>query len=78
MASSSKSYSWQAGHSWEAPTWHDDDAAEDGIDYAKVSQEVAGQELFALLVRLKLQATLSARQCCCIAFWASKAGAVGE
>eukprot|EP00969_Alexandrium_andersonii_P363555 15462198-Alexandrium_andersonii.AAC.1 len=83
MASSSSrqpTYSWQSWQSWGAqpgPQWGDleDDAA---VNYNEVPADVAGEELFALLVRLKLSGTLSAKQACLIGFWAHKAGAAGD
>lgn len=55
------------------------DREDDGFfDYDNVAPDVAGQELVSFLVELKLQNTLSAKQCCTLAFWASRAGASGD
>ena len=42
-----------------------------------MSAEVAEVELFDMLVYLKLTYVLSAKQCCVLAFWASKSGSSG-
>lgn len=61
-----------ASGSWADP---DDDVP---FDYASVTQEEAGCELAGLLFKLKVQNILSAKQACTLAFWAAKAGAVGD
>ena len=83
MASSSfSSRSWEGWAPRSEPSssartsWaecEDDDA----LDYANVPADVAGEELYSLLLQLKLTGALSARQTCVLAFWATKAGATG-
>lgn len=51
----------------------DDSGSEDG----EPSPEEAGEELAALLIKLRLQGSLSAKQACVLAYWAAAAGAVG-
>lgn len=48
------------------------------IDYDNISSDVAESEFYSLLVELKLTGVLTAKQCCIIAFWATKAGARGD
>ena len=48
-----------------------------GLDYAAVDADTAGHELMEMLISLKLKSTISARDACVLAFWASKAGAAG-
>jgi hypothetical protein len=80
MASEFKS-SWEGwGSTWSASSCSDrepDDNDDPGIDYANVPADIAAEEFGAMLVDLKLQNVLSARQCCVLAFWASRAGAKG-
>lgn len=59
----------------DGPSWglHGED-----YDYTAVSQDEAGAQLFELLARLKIMSVLSAKQACLVAFWASKAGAIGR
>jgi len=80
MAESSGSgYAWESygplhpGYLEPAPGPWDDS----GSDAAGVSQEEAGEELAGLLIHLRLQGTLSAKQACVLAHWAQAAGAAG-
>jgi len=76
MSASSRSWEGWSASSWlnEEPTGPDDDE----FDYNAVPVDIATEELFLLIVQLKLQGSLSAKQACCIAFWASKSGVQGE
>ena len=74
-------------HTWDAPDWQADAAGvsaardvgdADEFDYRNVDAETAGAELFNLLVDCKRNGLLSAKLACTIAFWASRAGAIGE
>ena len=68
---------------WDRRNWQQGDrrhqAFEDESDfqYASVTADEAGQELFSYLVLLKLSGVLSAKQACVLAFWAHKSGATG-
>lgn len=64
--------SWACGS--EDVPWPED--AKCG-QYEELSGEEAGEELFLVLVELKVRGTLSAKQCCVLAHLASQAGAVG-
>lgn len=72
-------YAWEAygpleaGYGEEVPGAEWDDSASDG----DVPPQQAGEEFADLLVRLRLQGTLSAKQACVLAHWATLAGAVG-
>eukprot|EP00969_Alexandrium_andersonii_P149508 6611105-Alexandrium_andersonii.AAC.1 len=58
------------------PSWADCDG-EEQLDFGNVPADIAGEELYALLVELKVTNVLSARQTCVLAFWASRSGASG-
>ena len=79
MASSSTA-SWEH---WE-PSWAHaapagwDDEADVEFDYNSVTKEQAGEEFVNFLVELKVKGSLSAKQACCLAWWAGKAGCHGE
>eukprot|EP00969_Alexandrium_andersonii_P270334 11948676-Alexandrium_andersonii.AAC.1 len=82
MASSQSSASWEGWDgSWvelEGPRWEEEGPeGDEEIDWAAVTPEMATEEFPAMLVRLKLQGTLSARQVCTLCFWASRAGLGG-
>ena len=49
----------------------------DKVDWDSLQPAEAGQQLSEFLLALKHEGHLSARQCCVIAFWACKSGAVG-
>lgn len=79
-------YANKAMASWEnwAPSWSN--ARHENVvwpedpeppDYSDITAPEAGEELFLTLVEFKLRGLLSARQTCVLAFWASRAGAVG-
>ena len=61
----------------ENRAWSADDLDASELDYNNVSLAVAQEELFNVLVELKLVGKLSAKNCCIIAFWAKHAGASG-
>ena len=65
----------EARPSWAQ--WYDPDDSE-GLDYDTIPGDIAGEELFNMIVDLKLRNVLSARQACVLAFWAYKAGAQGD
>ena len=67
--------SWSGSSVLDA--WGDPDD-ECNFDYANVDATAAGEELFEMLVSLKLEGNISAKQCCVLAFWAHKAGACGD
>ena len=64
--------SWAAA---EDRSWSTDDP---DFDYSSIDAETAGRELVSMLVMLKVMGVLSAKQTCILAWWAAKAGAVGE
>ena len=71
--------------SWEgwAPSWGstatDCEAGDiDDLDYSNVSPDIAAEELASMLIDLKVHNSLSATQCCILAWWASKAGVGGR
>jgi hypothetical protein len=76
-----------SGSSWEGwgPTWAEPEAgaradSDDELleaDYNNIEATDAGEELAAMIVQLKLQSTLSAKQAVVLAFWAARAGATG-
>ena len=79
-ASSSAARSWEGwgepSHDNDAaPTWGDPDYEE--FDYASVPADVAGDELAHMIIQLKHDGKLSAKQACILSFWAEKAGAGG-
>eukprot|EP00969_Alexandrium_andersonii_P294373 13010998-Alexandrium_andersonii.AAC.1 len=61
------------GPDGEQLMWEDDDDF-----YNNCTPQEAGFELASLLMDLKRQGTLSAKQGCLIAFWATRAGAAGD
>eukprot|EP00969_Alexandrium_andersonii_P244068 10784120-Alexandrium_andersonii.AAC.1 len=63
----------------EQPSAPDAGFLESGVedDPEAVSAIEAGEEFGELLIQLKRSGTLSARQACLLAFWASKAGCTG-
>ena len=70
--------------SWETleePSWVSAVAADQldpgELDFNTVSSEFAGDLFVEMLVDLKIGGTISAKVACTLAFWASKAGAVG-
>ena len=46
-------------------------------DYSAISPAQASEELAEMLISMKLRNIISAKQCCVLAFFASKAGAIG-
>ena len=59
------------------------DSGDDGdgpldLDNEQLTEEESSVEFFDLLVELKLKNTLSAKQVCTIAYWATKAGMTGK
>ena len=70
--------SWeQASASWESDS-QDSHADRDPFDYDSLTPAECGQELLELLVDLKrTRAPMTAKAACLIAWWASRAGAVG-
>eukprot|EP00969_Alexandrium_andersonii_P010227 445846-Alexandrium_andersonii.AAC.2 len=74
-----------ARHSWEddvGPSWEDDEGPagsdpDEQFNYDAANPDVAGQQLADMLTDMKQRGTISAKQCCILAFWASKAGARG-
>jgi hypothetical protein len=68
---------WQPAGDAAPPNWGGIDDS-DEFDYEKVDPETAGDSLYEFLVSLKLDSVISARHACIIAFWATKAGAIGS
>ena len=78
---SSSDTSWQGwAESWHSSALHDRDFWEEQpeFDYSDVDPTTAGQEFTSMLVHLKLKGVLSAKQTCVLAYWSSRAGAVGD
>ena len=70
---------WEAPEqAWEYVEFGGDGSDEDDIDYDQVAQAEAGEEFYNMLIHLKGKGTLSAKQTCVLAFWASRAGAQGQ
>ena len=76
-----------ARHSWEddaGRSWEEEGGPPEGSDpeeqfsYDAVNPDAAGQQLADMLTDLKQRGTISAKQCCILAYWASKAGARGR
>lgn len=69
-------------HSWEerrAYAWDDTtDESESESGDAALTPEEAGRELADMLISMRLNGRLSAREACVLAHWAYRAGAVGE
>ena len=78
-ASSSRRHAWErygpldAGYRGD-PDWGWDASSSEG----EATPAEAGEELASLLIRLRLQGTLSAKQACVLAHWATAAGALGS
>ena len=71
--------SWENWNpSWAGPRedvpWPEDARAG---EFVEPSREEAGEELYLILIELKVRGILSAKQCCELAYYASMAGAVG-
>lgn len=71
-----------SAHSWEIPdhTWDErapDDGSEDDAEAWEPSAEACGEELFDMVVALKQRGALSAKQACCLAYFAAGAGCPG-
>ena len=64
-------------HDWERRTGIGE-VDDDEVDPDSFLPEEAGAELFEELVALKFTGKLSARSCCVLAFWATRAGAEGK
>ena len=83
---SSASSSWSVRQSpWELRDYSRLDGsvaggAEDdsGSDLEACTAAEASEQFFDYLVELKLQGTLSAKHCCELSFWATKAGMTGK
>ena len=73
---SSSSHSWSAikHRGWETDSHAD---SSDDEEEADDTPEHAGEQLGALLTDLKISGKMSATNCCLIAYWASRAGAIG-
>ena len=61
-------------HSWDVPDETDSDSSGDPYD---VTPEQGGEEFTAFLLSLHLTGRMSAKSCCVLAWWATRAGAVG-
>ena len=76
-------YPWEVDTPWDEPPDADriagtDSSEDEAVDWGRISQEDAGEEFACLLIALKQEGVLSAKQACLLAFFASKAGAVGR
>lgn len=67
-------------HAWEARPAHNWDATTDDSDSSgdALTPEDAGRELVDMLVSMRLNGRISAREACVLAHWAHCAGAVGD
>jgi hypothetical protein len=77
MDSASSWEGWSPSWAQAGPSGPSGDTDEGDVDFGNVSVEVAAVELSQMLITLKLQNVLSARQACVLAFWAARSGATG-
>ena len=77
MASSSNPWKVETDWAVEGIDGEEDSGSEAEFDYQNVTAEEAEQQLFDFTVDLKRTGTISAKQACTWAFWATKAGAKG-
>ena len=67
-------------HAWEQDAfgeYPEESGSETEVNYDEILAEEAGEELASMIVDLKLQGILSAKQACVLSFFASRAGASG-
>jgi hypothetical protein len=73
----SASHSWEDDHAWDSDSMGGGASGESDEDYDSVTAEQAGNYFSEFLMSLLFSHTISAKQCCVLAWWAQHAGAIG-
>ena len=65
---------WESQYAWGRDVDEMQGSDDEQLDYESLSADVAAQEFCDYLVLLKHSGALSAKQCCILAFWSTRAG----
>jgi hypothetical protein len=73
----SAAHSREDDHAWDTDSMGGGASGESDEDYDSVTAEQAGGHFSEFLMSLLFSHTISAKQCCVLAWWAQHAGAIG-